>query len=338
MPNRDVIVIGASAGGVEALQEVVRGLPRDLPAAVLVVLHMPPAGGRSLPGILARATDLVVGPAHDGEALEHGRVYVCVGDKHLLVGADEVHVRAGPRENGHRPAVDPLFRSAARFYGPRVIGVILSGTLSDGTAGLHAVKRRGGVAVVQDPVDALYDGMPVNAMEYARVDHVAPAKEIGPLLVRLVHDAAGAEPDEPPEVMRKEVAVTEVGDEALQAEHPGRPSPWPCPDCNGVLWQIDDGPLLRFRCRVGHAWSAEALLEVQSEEVEAALWVALRALQDRAALSSALADQAEHEGRRISAGRFRGESREIRHSVEVLRRLLGTETEREPEEYGREQA
>ncbi|HZQ56930.1 MAG TPA: chemotaxis protein CheB [Acidimicrobiales bacterium] len=323
MPNRDVVVVGASAGGIEALKEVLAGLPADLPAAVLVVLHIPPAGGRSLPAILARATGLRVQAAEDGEPLEHGRAYVCVGDKHLLVGEEHVHVRRGPRENGHRPAVDPLFRSAARFHGPRVIGVVLSGTLSDGTAGLHAVKRRGGIAVVQDPADAMYGGMPASAIEYVRVDHVVPAAEIGPVICRLVKEPSGPEPEDPTALMRKEVALVEAGDGVLEREHPGRPSSWPCPDCSGVLWQIDDGPLLRFRCRVGHAWTAEALLEVQGDEVEAALWTALRALEDRAALSWALAGRAEHDGRRITAGRFKGEAEDVRRSIDVLRRLLG---------------
>jgi two-component system chemotaxis response regulator CheB len=339
MPNRDVVVVGASAGGIEALQEMLGGLPGDLPAAVLVVLHIPPTGGRSLPAILGRATELDVKAADDGEPLEQGRVYVCVGDKHLLVAEGRVHVRLGPRENGHRPAVDPLFRSAARFYGSRVIGVVLSGTLSDGTAGLHAVKRRGGVAVVQDPEDAMYDGMPASAIEYVRADFVLPAKELGPLLTRLVNEPAGPETEDPTEVMRREVALMEAGDQVLQSDHPGRPSPWPCPDCNGVLWQIEDGPLLRFRCRVGHAWTADALLEVQGDEVEAALWTALRALEDRAALSRALAERAERDGRRISAGRFRGEVHDIGRSLDVLRRLLGAELEHDAEgstgQYGR---
>ena len=339
MRNRDIVVVGASAGGIEALREVLAGLPSDLPAAVFVVLHMPPSGGRSLPAILARSTELMVKASEDGERLQRGRIYVCVGDKHLLLAEGHVHVRSGPRENGHRPAVDPMFRSAARFYGARVIGVILSGTLSDGTAGLHAVKRRGGVAIVQDPEDAMYDGMPSSAIEYVHPDHVVPAKEIGPLLDQLVREAPGLEPHDPTELMRKEVALMDAGEQVPEGDHPGRPSPWPCPDCSGVLWQIDDGPLLRFRCRVGHAWTAEALLEVQGDEVEAALWTALRALEDRAALSAALADRAERDGRRITAGRFRADVHDIGHSVEVLRRLVGADVDQAAsEEAGATQA
>src|SRR4051794_23232341 len=174
MAKRDVVVVAASAGGIEALRSMLAGVPADFDAAILVVLHMPPTGGQTLPRILQRAGHLPASSARDGEALRPGHIYVCVGDHHLLVANGHVHVRRGPTENGSRPAADPLFRSAARYYGARVIGVILSGTLSDGTAGLLAVRQRGGIAVVQDPDDALYDGMPRSALAYVDVDHVVP--------------------------------------------------------------------------------------------------------------------------------------------------------------------
>ncbi len=342
MPNRDVIVVAASAGGVEAIRDVLGGLPEDLPAAVLIVLHMPPSGGSTLATILARSTSLPVASAVDGERLVPGRVYVCLGDHHLLVGRGHVHVRRGPRENGHRPAADPLFRSAATRYGPRAIGVVLSGTLSDGTAGLGAIRRMGGVAVVQHPDDALYAAMPKSALEYVGADHVVPATEIGPLLGRLAQEevrdiwpeadgaggvggrAAGSVSDDvnPPDQLRREVELMESDDRVVENDHPGRPSSWPCPDCHGVLWEIHDGSILRFRCRVGHAWTAESLLHEQGESVEAALWMALRALEDRAALSKTLAERAEQSGRRYSAGRFREEQREMGTSIDVLRRMV----------------
>jgi two-component system chemotaxis response regulator CheB len=323
MPYRDLIVAGASAGGIEALQEMVGGLPPDLPASVLVVVHMPPTGGRALHRILSRATSLdVVVPAH-GDPLEPGRVYVAPGDHHLLVGLGHVHLRRGPRENGYRPAVDPLFRSAAAYYGPRAIGVVLSGSLSDGTAGLFTIRRHGGLAVVQDPDDAMYDGMPTSALEYVGADAVAPARAMGPLLGRLASEAVG-DPSEVVEVIQQEVRIME-GQPTAGDEHPGQPSPWPCPDCNGVLWEIDDGPILRFRCRVGHAWTAEALLEQQGEGVEGALWMALRTLEDRAALIRKLAERAEEGRRPISASRYRDEHAAIMRSVEVMRRLLTSE-------------
>jgi two-component system chemotaxis response regulator CheB len=321
--TRRLVVMAASAGGIEALQTVLRELSPDFDAPVLIVLHMAAGGGGALPGILNRAGPLRATAAVDGEQLSAGRVYVCVADNHLLVGERHLHVRRGPRENGHRPAADPLFRSAALYYGPRAVGVVLSGNLSDGTAGLLAIRRQGGIAVVQDPADALYDGMPLSALRYVGADHVLPAAEIGPLLNRMVKEplpstANPAAPDH----MRQEVAIMEDDEAVLSGEHPGEPSPWPCPDCSGVLWQIDEGNMVRFRCRVGHAWSADDLLNVQGSAIENALWMALRSLEDRAALSRTLAERALAGGRSISAGRFQSESDEYEESVRVLRELL----------------
>lgn len=322
MANRDLIVIGASAGGIEALEEVCRDLPADLGACVLLVVHMPPTGGPALQRILRRRTALEVVLASDGAPLHPGRLYVAAGDRHLLVDGSAVRVRPGPRENGHRPAVDPLFRSAAAHFGPRAVGVILSGGLSDGTAGLLAIIRQGGLAVVQDPADALYDGMPSSAIETVGAHYVVPAAEMGSLLATLVAGAPAPEVRIPAPVLRRNEDSMANGPEALDDDHPGRPSPWPCPDCNGVLWQIDDGPVLRFRCRVGHAWEAESLLEQQAEGVEGALWMALRALEDRAALSRKLAARAEETGRRLSAMRYRADLDGMTRNIEILRRLL----------------
>jgi two-component system, chemotaxis family, protein-glutamate methylesterase/glutaminase len=319
---RRVVVMAASAGGIEALQRVVGGLPVDLGAGVLVVLHMAPGATSSLARILDRAGPLPATAATDGALLEAGRIYVCVADHHLLVGPGHLHVRRGPRENGHRPAADPLFRSAAMYYGGNVVGVILSGTLSDGTAGLHAVRRRGGVAVVQDPADALYEGMPSNALEYVGADHVVPAAEIGPLVGRLVKEMTVVDVESPPSELQQEVTLMESDDRVTESNHPGQPSPWPCPDCNGVLWEIDEGNILRFRCRVGHAWAAPDLLNVQEAAVETALWTALRSLEDRVALMRMLARQARSAGRDIGARRFESDVEEYDRSVQVIRELL----------------
>jgi two-component system chemotaxis response regulator CheB len=321
MPRRDVVVVGASAGGIEALREMIAGLPEGFDGALFVVLHLGPGGGQMLPGILQRAGALPMKTAVDGEAIRGGQGYVCTADHHLLVGNGHVHVRRGPKENGHRPAVDPLFRSAARYYGPRTIAVVLSGTLTDGTAGLHAVRRQGGVAVVQDPGDAGYDGMPTSALEDAGADHVVAAKEIGPLLGRLARDEVAEIAPAPDDDMLQEVALME-GDVDPLGRHPGRPSQWPCPDCDGVLWEIPDADILRFRCRVGHAWSAESLIHDQSAAVEAALWVAVRSLEDRVSLGEAMARRAESSGHVQSASRYRGDLEEMVTSVEILRRLL----------------
>jgi two-component system chemotaxis response regulator CheB len=337
MTQRDVVVVAASAGGIEALREMLAGVPSGYPGVVLVVLHIPPGGGQALPHILERAGALPASTAVDGESLRGGRIYVCAPDHHLLLGDGRVLVRLGPKENGHRPAADPLFRSAARYYGPRVVGVVLSGTLSDGTAGLQAVRSQGGIAVVQDPDDAMYPGMPTSAIEEVGADHVLSAREIGPLLAALVEDEVEHERHEPSETMRKEVALMEGYEEVVEHDHPGRPSQWPCPDCNGVLWEIADGDVLRFRCRVGHAWSVESLLHQQGTEIEAALWVALRSLEDRLALCEKMADRADRMGSRLSSVRLHTEVSEMRKSVAILRKLFlaqGVEGFREEDERG----
>jgi two-component system chemotaxis response regulator CheB len=322
MPDHDIVVVGASAGGVEALADLAASLPGDLPAAVFVVLHVPPTGTSALPDILSRQGPLPATHVKDGEPIEPGRIYVAPPDHHVLVRAGHVHLTRGPRENGHRPAVDPLFRSAARDYATRVVAVVLSGALDDGTAGLLAVKARGGLAVVQDPADALYPGMPTSALEHARVDHVQPAAAMGALLARLTTEPAGEAPTPATADMHVEVEVEGFSLDAIEGEHPGKPSGFSCPDCNGVLWEIQDGGLQRFRCRVGHAWSPESLLIQQSEGLEAALWIALRSLEERAALALKLAEPARRRGHSITASRFEEQAVEAQRAARLVRTFL----------------
>jgi two-component system, chemotaxis family, protein-glutamate methylesterase/glutaminase len=322
MPNHDIVVVGASAGGVEALIGVAASLPAELPAAVFVVLHVPPTGTSALPDILRRSGPLPASHVKDGEPIEHGRIYVAPPDHHLLIRPGHVHLTRGPQENGHRPAVDPLLRSAAREYATRVVGVVMSGALDDGSAGLVAVKSRGGLAVVQDPADALYSGMPVNALQHVAVDHVLPAAAIGELLARLASEPVPEPPGPAPTDMKMEVEMEKFSLDAMEGSHPGEPSGFSCPDCNGVLWAIQDGGLERFRCRVGHAWSPESLLTRQSESLEAALWVALRSLEERAALARRLAEPARRRGHRITATRFDEQATEAQQAARVVRNLL----------------
>ena len=322
MPDHGIVVVGASAGGVEALIELAGSLTSDLPAAVFVVMHLPAAGTSALPEILRRHGPLPAAHVKDGEPIRPGRIYVAPPDHHVLVRTGHVHLSRGPRENGHRPAVDPLFRSAAREYGTRVIGLVLSGALDDGTAGLLAIKSRGGTAVVQDPADALYPGMPGNALQHVAADHVLAAASMGKLLARLVADPAKPSPDAAPSDMRVEVDMEGFSLEAMEGGHPGRPSGFSCPDCNGVLWQIRDGGLDRYRCRVGHAWSPESLLTQQSEALEAALWVALRSLEERAALARRLAEPARRRGYSITATRFDEQAAEAQQAARLVRDML----------------
>jgi two-component system chemotaxis response regulator CheB len=267
---------------------------------------------------------LPVERAVHGTELRPGTVSVAVPDHHLLVVDGRVALSRGPRENGHRPAVDVLFRSAARSAGPRVIGVVLSGALDDGTAGVIALRRRGGVTVAQEPAEALYPSMPEHAIEVGGADHVAPVSEIPALLGRLLAEELPASEGPPAtDLMDTETALADLDLDALnQEERPGTPSGFGCPSCAGALFTITEGGMERYRCRVGHAWSPEALAEEQSQALESALWMALRGLEERAALSRTMSDRARQRGHRLSEEAFRRRHEEARAAADVLRRLL----------------
>jgi two-component system chemotaxis response regulator CheB len=316
--------VGASAGGVEALQTLVRGLPADVPAAVFVVLHMSADAPSMLPQILNRAGPLPVAAAVDNEPIAPGRVYVAVPDHHLLIERGRVCLVRGPKENRSRPAVDPLFRSAARAYGSRVIGVVLTGALDDGTSGLQAVKGRGGLAVVQDPAEALYTGMPRSAMEHVAVDYCMPLAEIPALLARLAAEPAPDESAYPvPPNLDLEVRIAELDMEAFDnGEVPGTPSVFACPECHGTLWEIQDGNLLRFRCRVGHAYSAESMLAEHDDGLETALWSALRALEESVALARRMAASARDRNHPRLVTRYEQKARDQEQHALLLRDLL----------------
>jgi two-component system chemotaxis response regulator CheB len=324
VPNHDIIVVGASAGGVDALQQLVRGLPADLPAALFVVLHVPPHGPSVLPRILSRAGALPAIHPRDGELIRPGTIYVAPPDYHLLVKPDHVRLTRGPRENGHRPAADPLFRTAAVSYGPRVVGVVLSGVLDDGTAGLAVIKQAGGVAVVQDPADALYAGMPQSALENVAVDYSLPVADLPALLARLAAEPAVSERGKgltPSEITEADMAQPE-NDAVPSGQHPGTPSVFGCPECGGTLWELHDNQLLRFRCRVGHAWSADTLLAEQSDNLEAALWSALRALEEQASLAKRMMERAEKRGHEHAVAAFGEQAQDALANAAVIRELL----------------
>jgi len=319
-----VVVIGASAGGIEALRELLGTLPEDLPATVLVVVHMPATANSALPAILDRAAALPVLQAHDGHPLKPGSAVVAVPDRHLLVLDEHVVLSRGPRENGHRPAVDTLFRSAARSAGARVVSIVLSGALDDGTAGTIAVRARGGVAIAQDPADALYPSMPQHAIEVGGADHVVPVAGMAALLGRLLTEEVD-ESDVPPagDLMDMETSLANFEADALNDdERPGTPSGFGCPSCHGALFTITEGRMERYRCRVGHAWSPEALAAEQAQALEGALWMALRGLEERAALSLRMGTRAAERGHPHSARAFRERHDEAQQAALVLRGLL----------------
>lgn len=324
MPGHDIIVVGASAGGVEALSQLVAGLPEDLPAAIFIVVHIPAQSKSLLPNILSRNGKLPATHAKDGEAIAPGHIYIAPPDYHLIVKRDYIRLVKGPKENSCRPAVDPMFRTAAKVYGRRVIGVILSGTLDDGTAGLLDVKRFGGIAVVQDPKDAPYNGMPSSAIQNVEVDHILLILSIAPLLVRLAHEPVVEEGAKTmPSESEMEPDVVELDGVALRDRgHPGPASNFTCPDCGGTLFQLKERNLLQFRCRTGHAFSAGTLLALQSEVQEEALWAAIRSLEERGELMHQMATKAREGNRRISAERFEALAQEARQRADFIRQTL----------------
>jgi two-component system, chemotaxis family, protein-glutamate methylesterase/glutaminase len=267
-PTR-VVGIGASAGGVDALTRLVRGLPPDVPAAVCIVLHLPATGRSLLAPILSRHTELPVEVATDGEPLRPGRAYVAPADRHLLISDGLLTLERGPKENGVRPAVDPMLRSLAIAYGRRAVAVVLSGALGDGSSGALAVRRAGGVVIVQQPEDAAVASMPESALRaIGAADAVLPAAEIGTALAALVQE---------------DVVTMAHGPGDDVPERPsGPPTALTCPECHGPLWEVQEGEVARYRCRVGHQFTEDALVVEQGGAVEAALWSALEALEERA--------------------------------------------------------
>ena len=284
----DFIVVGGSAGAVEGMQQLARSFPGDLPAAVFMVLHVPADAPSMLPEILSRSGPLPAKLPQDGEPIRPGRIYVAPADRHLTIEDGVVRVTRGPRENRHRPAIDPLFRTAARAGGKKVIGVILSGHLDDGAAGLRAVRAHGGIAMVQDPADAAASEMPESALQYSGADYVLPIAELGRQLVNLACGSGAMSGGEGHTVdARNGEGNLRV---STASESCGTPSVFACPECNGVLWEFKEGELVRFRCRVGHAYTMANLAEEQVHETEEALWAAMRALEEKAALATRMAE------------------------------------------------
>jgi two-component system chemotaxis response regulator CheB len=318
-----IVVIGASSGGIEALQTLVSALPADFPAPLCIVQHIAADSPGILDRILTRAGPLKADVPTSGERLQPARIYVAPPDHHLIVEPGRVRLTRGPRENRFRPAIDPLFRSAAQVYGPGAIGVILTGNLDDGTAGLWTVKGLGGIAIVQDPADAQFPSMPANALEYVAVDHRVPLREIPALLVRLTAEPLTAPARRPvPKHVDVEVAIANE-ENAMDAglEELGVPSPVACPECHGVLLEMKDSLPIRFRCHTGHAYSAQSLLAAISEAIEDALWNSVRALEEA---SLAIDKLASHIGAHDPARAvpLLAQAREAHRHSEVVRELV----------------
>ncbi len=321
MSGRNVIVLGASAGGVHALSEVVGALPAHLPASVFVVLHIAPHGQSAMPAILTRAGCLPAKHPRDGEPVQHGHIYVAPPDQHILLQDGVIRLSRAPTENGQRPAVDVLFRSAALTYGRRVVAVVLTGNLDDGTIGLAVVKKYGGVAVVQDPEQADYPSMPLSATQHVAVDHVLPLCDIAPLLVEL---ASQPLPEEAGPLNLEGRDMKEELERGIDKEDEGIPADLSCPDCGGGLRESLVNGVVHFRCRTGHAYGQETLLAKQSDVIEGALWAAVRALQENAALARRMERRMRQSGKVgvMIEERYQRRAQEAERHAEVLRKLL----------------
>jgi two-component system chemotaxis response regulator CheB len=319
-----MILIGTSAGGVEALLTLAQEFPPELPAAVFVTIHLASGAPSLLPELLRSRGPLPVVQPTERTSVKLGTIYIAPPDHHMVLEDHHIHVVRGPKENGFRPAIDAMFRTAARAYAGRTIGVILTGMLDDGTAGLLAIKRRGGLAVVQDPVDAAFPSMPRSALRYVNVDHVCGLRDIVPLLSELVQQrvepkggtAVSDELDAEAQISAGEREALEAADEL------GTLAPFSCPDCGGVLMEFFDGDLLRFRCQVGHVFSRESALANKADQLDRELWAAYRALDEHQLLLERLAQDAQQLDDRTGAQRFQWLARQTRERKEQIRLAL----------------
>lgn len=317
--RHDIVVIGASAGGVEALTRLVSGLSPDFSGALFVVLHLSPHAPSLLASILERAGPLQATQVEHRQPIESGHIYVAPPNRHLVVHPGHVVLEEGPRENNARPSVDTLFRSAARSYGRRVVGVVLSGAMRDGALGLAAIKMRGGVSMVQDPAEALFASMPESALNATKIDFCSRLSDIPARLNELTNHSRHDQPMPPSE--RPDVTFHAADEPAAQSSPklPNAASGLTCPECHGSLWELEDSGSLRFECRTGHAYSIDALLARQGEAVEAALWAGVNALQERAATFRRLSDGSN---RRIGDSGYRERAEAIEANARALLDLL----------------
>ncbi|HEY4672499.1 MAG TPA: chemotaxis protein CheB [Gemmatimonadaceae bacterium] len=327
MERQDIVVIGASAGGIEALSELVSRLDPKMKASIFIVVHLPATATSVLPQILSRRGPIKAIHPVDGQRIERGMIYVAPPDCHLMLGKKGIRLVRGPREHGVRPAVDPLFRSAALAFGERVVGVVLSGNLDDGTAGLEAIKNGGGRTIVQDPSEALYTGMIDSALRNGVAGETLPVALIAAELNDVIEAPEGGEemPGKKEKVREeeKEVAIDSLEFGQLHGDdQPGIVSGFTCPECNGALWELTASESLRFRCRVGHAYAVDSLLDQQKVSIENAFWIALRALEERGALLRRLVVRAEKSGTKTNVRRYAEEQQAVASRAKALRDVI----------------
>jgi two-component system, chemotaxis family, protein-glutamate methylesterase/glutaminase len=318
--GRDIIAIGTSAGGMEVLDELIGQLPTDLPASIFIVQHMAPHNTAvALLRRLGRHKAFACKLADHGEVFKPGRIYIARPDYHLLVKETTLLVTKGARENRYRPGIDPMFRSAAVTHGPRVIGVILTGMLDDGTAGMIAIKKCGGVTVVQDPKDAAYPDMPQSVLQNVKVDHCVPISEMGRLLEELTHAQARKRFQIPRDISTEAAIAERVLSDVAEVNGLGDQVPYNCPNCGGVLWEVDSPDVQRYRCHTGHSFTAASLLVSQSEKIEETLWISLRMFEERKNL---LNNMAHRETSSQSKSSYVQRAKETEVHIERVRAML----------------
>jgi two-component system chemotaxis response regulator CheB len=344
MDNRNIIVIGASAGGFNAIQGLIKELPPDFNASIFIVWHMAPDVTGILPRVINKQQTMPAFHPKDREPIAAGRVYVAPPDHHMIIDKNEIRITRGPKENRFRPAIDPLFRSAAYHYGPRVVGIILSGALDDGSAGLWAIKQFGGVAIVQDPDEAEVSAMPENAMRAVAVDHKLKISAMPTVLTQLIKEEVPVMKDSPSLLKKTETEIkVAMEDRGLENNvfGMGELTPYTCPECHGVLAKLVEGERMRFRCHTGHAFSFDSLLVTVTERVEESLWSAIRNVQESVILLNHMGDHlAEQRQSKLAALYFK-KATDAEARIELLRgavfsheRLNGDNMAMEAEENG----
>jgi two-component system chemotaxis response regulator CheB len=312
-------VIGASAGGVEAVPRLLGSLSPEIGAAFFVTLHVSPQSTSLLPTIISRKGRLPAVHPKNGAPIRPGHVYVAPPDYHLVLEPDVIRLVHGPKENGHRPAIDAMFRSAAKSYGDRVAGVLLTGYLDDGVAGLQEIQRNCGLSIVQDPNEATYPEMPRNALLAFQPDHCLPLEQIERLLAHLPNSAFGGRTMK----VKKRAAKSSRSRDRIAVEPTAGPlAALACPECHGPLWQIPEGKLTRYQCLVGHRYSLVSLVAAHSEELESALWIALRVLEERITLQRRLAERSRDKGRSHGGQLFQDRIADNLKHAKVLRDIL----------------
>ncbi|GAB3903051.1 chemotaxis protein CheB [Larkinella knui] len=309
MAKRDIVVIGSSAGGVYALRDFVMNFPADFPATIFIVQHLSPDTPSFLPDILTRAGKVKATHPKDGERFQNGRIYVAPPDHHLLIENDTVLVKKGPKENQFRPSIDALFRSAAYGYGPRVIGVVLTGLLNDGTSGMWSIKRLGGVSVIQHPEEALYPSMPESVRQNVEVDYTVAIPQLASLLGELIQQEVDGKPpltELEEKRMDTELKIAAAGNAfEMNIMEEGELTSLTCPECHGSLVSIKEGRLLRFRCHTGHGFTSGSLLAGVTHSIEESLWNAVRSLEELVMLLEKTASLLEEAGDTTAAQEHR---------------------------------